>query len=69
MPTSLVLSWLTARMQRERVFANRAFRVVFAPQQAQVSQQTQSGLSAENQGAPTQDPTQDPLQGALAHAG
>jgi biopolymer transport protein ExbB len=31
MPTSLVLSWLTARMQRERVFANRALRVVFAP--------------------------------------
>lgn len=32
MPTSLVLSWLTARMQRERVFANHAFRVAFAPQ-------------------------------------
>lgn len=31
MPTSLVLSWLTGRMQRERVFANRALRVVFAP--------------------------------------
>lgn len=31
MPTSLVLSWLTARMQRERVFANRALRIVFAP--------------------------------------
>lgn len=31
MPTSLVLSWLTARMQRERVFANRALRTVFAP--------------------------------------
>ncbi len=34
MPTSLVLSWLTARMQRERVFANQALRVVFAPQTA-----------------------------------
>ncbi|MCD9149123.1 MotA/TolQ/ExbB proton channel family protein [Pseudophaeobacter flagellatus] len=32
MPTSLVLSWLTARMQRERVFANQALRRVFAPQ-------------------------------------
>ncbi|MEX0304519.1 MAG: MotA/TolQ/ExbB proton channel family protein [Leisingera sp.] len=31
MPTSLVLSWLTARMQRERVLANRALRPVFAP--------------------------------------
>ncbi|QAX32242.1 MotA/TolQ/ExbB proton channel family protein [Leisingera sp. NJS204] len=31
MPVSLVLSWLTARMQRERVFANRALRTVFAP--------------------------------------
>ncbi|ATG45085.1 outer membrane transport energization protein ExbB [Phaeobacter piscinae] len=31
MPTSLVLSWLTARMQRERVFANRALRTIFAP--------------------------------------
>ena len=31
MPTSLVLSWLTARKKRERVFANRAFRTVFVP--------------------------------------
>jgi biopolymer transport protein ExbB len=31
MPASLLLNWLTARMQRERVFANRALRVVFAP--------------------------------------
>ncbi|MGR3621076.1 MotA/TolQ/ExbB proton channel family protein [Pseudophaeobacter sp.] len=31
MPTSLVLSWLTARMQRERTFANLALRVAFAP--------------------------------------
>ncbi len=31
MPTSLVLSWLSARMQRERVFANRALRVLFCP--------------------------------------
>jgi biopolymer transport protein ExbB len=59
MPTSLVLSWLTARMQRERVFANRAFRVVFAPQQ------TQMGLAADTLAAKTQDP----LTGVLAHAG
>jgi biopolymer transport protein ExbB len=31
MPTSLVLSWLTARMQQERVFANRALRTLFCP--------------------------------------
>ncbi|MFS4583524.1 MotA/TolQ/ExbB proton channel family protein [Phaeobacter sp. C3_T13_0] len=31
MPTSLALSWLSARMQRERVFANWALRIVFAP--------------------------------------
>ncbi|MDE4173101.1 MotA/TolQ/ExbB proton channel family protein [Phaeobacter sp. PT47_59] len=31
MPTSLVLSWLSARMQRERVFANRALRTLFCP--------------------------------------
>ncbi|MEL0436831.1 MotA/TolQ/ExbB proton channel family protein [Phycobacter sp. K97] len=31
MPTSLVLSWLTARMQQERVFANRALRILFCP--------------------------------------
>lgn len=34
MPASLLLNWLTARMQRERVFANRALRVVFAPETA-----------------------------------
>ncbi|OUS37432.1 flagellar motor protein MotA [Rhodobacterales bacterium 56_14_T64] len=34
MPTSVVLNWLTARMQRERVFANRALRTVFAPASA-----------------------------------
>ena len=33
MPTSLVLSWFEARMRRERVFANRALRTVFAPGQ------------------------------------
>lgn len=32
MPASLLLNWLNARMQRERVFANRALRVVFAPE-------------------------------------
>lgn len=31
MPTSLVLTWLEARMTRERIFANRALRTVFAP--------------------------------------
>lgn len=31
MPTSLVLTWFEARMTRERVFANRALRTVFAP--------------------------------------
>lgn len=31
MPTSLVLSWLSARMQHERVFANRALRILFCP--------------------------------------
>lgn len=39
MPTSLALSWLTARMQRERVFANRALRTVFAPASAAAQQQ------------------------------
>jgi len=31
MPTSLVLGWFEARMRRDRVFANRALRTVFAP--------------------------------------
>lgn len=31
MPTSLILSWLESRMHRERIFANRALRTVFAP--------------------------------------
>lgn len=31
MPTSLILGWFEARMKRERVFANRALRTVFAP--------------------------------------
>ena len=31
MPTSLVLTWFEARMTRERIFANRALRTVFAP--------------------------------------
>ena len=44
MPTSLVLSWLTARMQRERVFPNPALRTVFAPASA--------GTAAELRGAP-----------------
>ncbi|SPJ30694.1 MotA/TolQ/ExbB proton channel family protein [Falsiruegeria mediterranea] len=33
MPTSLILTWFEARMHRERVFANRALRTVFAPGQ------------------------------------
>ncbi|WP_428928398.1 MotA/TolQ/ExbB proton channel family protein [Marinibacterium sp. SX1] len=32
MPTSLILNWFEARMRRDRVFANRALRVVFAPE-------------------------------------
>ena len=32
MPTSLVLNWFEARMRRDRVFANRALRVIFAPE-------------------------------------
>ncbi|MDA7965253.1 MotA/TolQ/ExbB proton channel family protein [Ruegeria sp.] len=31
MPTSLILTWFEARMTRERIFANRALRTVFAP--------------------------------------
>lgn len=31
MPTSMVLTWFEARMNRERTFANRALRTVFAP--------------------------------------
>lgn len=31
MPTSLILSWLQARMQKERIFANLALRTVFTP--------------------------------------
>lgn len=59
MPTSLVLSWLTARMQRERVFANRAFRVVFAPQTAGADL-APDALAADIGG---------PRPAALAHAG
>lgn len=35
MPTSLILTWLESRMNRERVFANRALRTVFAPGHAE----------------------------------
>lgn len=31
MPTSLILTWFEARMNRERTFANRALRTIFAP--------------------------------------
>ena len=34
MPTSLVLNWFEARMRRDRVFANRALRTIFAPEAA-----------------------------------
>ncbi|SNT27647.1 MotA/TolQ/ExbB proton channel family protein [Tropicimonas sediminicola] len=37
MPTSLVLNWFEARMQRERVFANRALRTVFSPAKGEVA--------------------------------
>lgn len=33
MPTSLAVTWLEARMRRERVFANRALRTAFSPHQ------------------------------------
>ena len=32
MPTSLILNWFEARMRRDRVFANRALRTIFAPE-------------------------------------
>lgn len=35
MPTSLILTWFEARMTRERIFANRALRTVFAPGHAE----------------------------------
>ncbi|RBW52463.1 MotA/TolQ/ExbB proton channel family protein [Ruegeria sp. A3M17] len=43
MPTSMVLTWFEARMNRERTFANRALRTVFAPgyaEDAPVADQT-----------------------------
>lgn len=37
-PTSMVLTWLESRMARERIFADRALRTVFVPENnAQVS--------------------------------
>ena len=35
MPTSLILTWFEARMRRERIFANRALRTIFAPGHAE----------------------------------
>lgn len=35
MPTSLILTWFEARVNRERVFANRALRTIFAPGHAE----------------------------------
>ncbi len=32
-PTSMILTWLESRMARERVFADRALRTVFVPQE------------------------------------
>ena len=63
MPTSLVLSWLTARMQRERVFANYAFRVAFAPR---VSLATDTATVGVTQQASV--PVQPDQGGSLAHA-
>ncbi|APG49071.1 MotA/TolQ/ExbB proton channel family protein [Phaeobacter porticola] len=61
MPTSLVLNWLSARMQRERVFANRALRIVFAPMRGD--------QQSNNRSAPTRAET-NPLEDVRAvHAG
>ncbi|WP_281955670.1 MotA/TolQ/ExbB proton channel family protein [Pseudophaeobacter arcticus] len=62
MPTSLVLSWLTARMQRERVFANQALRVVFAPQVSAGSQPAAAAQISPEAGVA-------PPVGPVAHAG
>jgi biopolymer transport protein ExbB len=40
MPTSLILTWFEARMNRERIFANRALRTIFAPGHADDTAQT-----------------------------
>lgn len=56
MPAALVLSWLTARMQQERVFANHALRVAFSPQKMAQSERSSDA-----------EPTQ-PIQG-LSYAG
>ncbi len=50
-PTSLVLSWFEARMRRERVFANRALRTVFAPGQRQAEIARASAGAAHAHGA------------------
>lgn len=51
MPAALVLSWLTARMQQERVFANHALRVAFSPQKmAQPERSNDAELTQPAQG-------------------
>ncbi|SMO74148.1 MotA/TolQ/ExbB proton channel family protein [Ruegeria faecimaris] len=40
MPTSLILTWFEARVNRERVFTNRALRTIFAPGHAEEAEQT-----------------------------
>ncbi|WP_170465104.1 MotA/TolQ/ExbB proton channel family protein [Ruegeria arenilitoris] len=45
MPTSMVLTWFEARMNRERSFANRALRTVFAPGHAQDAVEPAPGMA------------------------
>lgn len=51
MPTSMILTWFEARMNRERVFANRALRTVFAPGHADDDAQSQPSQAALVHGA------------------
>ncbi len=44
MPTSMVLTWIEARMNRERSFANRALRTVFAPGYAEDAPENEKSL-------------------------
>lgn len=46
MPTSMVLTWFEARMNRERSFANRALRTVFAPGYAEDEPKAAEALQA-----------------------
>ncbi|GAA6193539.1 MotA/TolQ/ExbB proton channel family protein [Phaeobacter sp. NW0010-22] len=52
MPTSLILSWLEARMHQERVFTNRVLRTLFAPGHSMVeSKQTLHSTDLASHGA------------------